>query len=247
MRRLLLALCLLALPTLAQAQTFIQRCSSGDAGSSTCASTAFATLTAGATVVVTVRVPNTTDTVTGITGCGSGWARLFSRVSASERNETWYALNLGAIACAPVPTWSGVDPGARMSGAEFSGVATASAFDVSSVSSGSGTAFSSGATATLAQAANLAVASCADNDYMSVALGSIGTFSFAHPPGGTESNRIFIAYKVTAATTAVTFTATADNSMNWACGVGILKSAGGGGGGTIQTGPVLFPLLGVGQ
>lgn len=230
MRRLsvFVAVLVFVLAVAAEAQTYTgNRCTSGDAGSSTCTATSFSTLTSPAAVVVVVRVPNTSDTVTGITGCGSGWARMFSRVSATERDETWYAVNLGAISCAPVPTWSGADPGARMAGAEFSGIATASALDVTSVNSGSSTSFSSGATATLAQASNMAVGTCANNDYQTT-FTPTGGYSIAHPPGGTENNRILVAYRVTSSTSAETFTATGDNSTNWACGVGILKAAAGG-------------------
>lgn len=241
-RRLLpLALLLCAAPV--QAQTFASNtCSSGDSGSSTCAATAFSTLTAGALVVVVVRVPNTTDTVTGITGCGSGWNRAFSRVSSNERNETWYAPNLGAISCAPVPTWSGVDPGARMVGAEFGGIATASPLDVTASSTSTGTSFTSTATATLAQSANMAVGTCANNDYQTnFTMG--GTYSRAYPPTSTDVNRLLIAYRVTSSTSAETFTASGDNSTVWSCGVAIFKATGGGGGAA----PKRLMTLGVGD
>lgn len=246
MRRLLIAsLLLFALPALAYAQpTYASnRCSSGDAGSSTCTSVSFSTLTNPALVVVVVRVPNTTDTVTGITGCGSGWARAFSRVSATERNETWYAANLGAISCSPAPTWSGSDPGARMDGAEFSGVATSTPLDVTSTNSGSSSSFSSGSTATLAQASNMAVATCANNDYQAVNFTMTNGYTKIHPSSG-DVNRDLIAYRVTTTTSAESFTATGDNSTNWACGVAVFKATGGGGGGA--TGYIQMPMRGVG-
>lgn len=241
LRVLLVGLLLCAAPRLAQAQTFVQACSSGDSGSSTCAATAFSTLTAGALVVLTVRVPNTTDTVTGFTGCGSGWARAFSRVSSNERNETWYAFNLGAISCAPVPTWSGVDPGARMSGAEFSGVSTTTPLDVTASATNTSTSFNSGATATLAQATNLAVGTCANNDYQT--NWTMTTYTRAYPPSAADVNRILIAYRITTTTAAETFTATGDNSTIWSCGVAVFKAAGGGGGGSTPR----LTLLGVGN
>jgi hypothetical protein len=232
------AILALALPACAAAQTYTgNRCSSGDAGSSTCvsaggSSASFATLTAGALVVVVVRVPNTTTTVTGITGCGSGWARAFSQVTTAERNETWYAFNLGAIACAPVPTWSAADPGARMAGVEIGGISTTAPLDKTSTSTSTGLAFTSGATAALAQSANMAIGTCANNNYQTTGYTATGGYTTAHPVGGLESagNRIYIAYRVTTTTAAETFTASGDSSTLWSCGVAVFKATGGGGG-----------------
>lgn len=106
-------------------------------------------------------------------------------------------------------------------------MATSTPLDVTASATSTGTSFSSGATATLAQATNLAVGTCANNDYESVAYVPGGSFVNREPPSGT-GHRIYIASFNTSSTSAVTFTATVTNSTIWSCGVAIFKAAGGG-------------------
>jgi len=104
---------------------------------------------------------------------------------------------------------------------------------VISVNSGATTAaYSSGATTTLAQAANVAIGTCVENTYTgtfsSLAAGYTAREPTTYPAGGL---RILMASKVTASTSAETFTVTSDTAQNWACGVAVFKATGGGGGG----------------
>jgi hypothetical protein len=131
--------------------------------------------------------------------------------------------------------------------AEFSGMATASAFDVSATQTQLTQAgITSGTTGTLAQADEVAVAAWNGDSTGGRTISSVSN-SFTVPTGGNLLNDgtngpALMAYKVVAATTGVESTATCTGSWTAAALIGTYKAAGGGGAPTVKA----LAALGVG-
>lgn len=170
------------------------------------------------------------DTVAanGITVTGNNstsWSRVISTsLAATFDLEVWVAYNIpGGAAQTVTATDSGGGVDSLIIVEEWSGAATSSAADKSIGATGSGTALSSGASATTTQANELVIGAGVVSGNVVMTAGS----------GYTNLNKVNTTFttlafesKVVAATGAQTAAMTSGTTGSWACQVATFKEAG---------------------
>lgn len=229
MRRLLIILALLLWSTCAQAAIAHIQTASINAGSVSSQPLAFGSnVTAGSLLVCALRYATGGQTVSVSDNVNGSWgARKAVRVQANDANgtiEIWIFENAAAGATTVTVSY-GVAATLRFAISEFSGAATASAFDTSAGAEGASQSLASGA---VTPAANGALLYCAG--FISIQDAFTAGTDFTIPTNGvipaSPNSRLAVEYFIqpTAASHDGTFSVV--GAPNWAALLVALKPAG---------------------
>ena len=175
---------------------------------------------------------STPGTVTGVkTGSSAdNWASAIAKTGTDCGAAIWTDQDCAAGGTSVVVTTStsGALTGVFAVAEEWSGIKTSSAVDKTNSGSGSSTAFSSGATGTLSDAAEV-ILGCAAALYISGNVTLTGPGSpWTNFTDQTESGNASIAgYQVVSATTTETYSGTVSSSTGWAACIASLEAAAG--------------------
>jgi hypothetical protein len=235
---LVLAL-LLATPSYA-AIALVQRATNFDNGASSTLTVDIATPTQNNLLVAVLFTRSSAWTLP------SGFSLAIEHDNTSNDDSLVIAYKVAGASEAD-PQWSGLDAGGDGTGAaasvyEFSGTATVSPFDDAEVSTGisSGTSKSSGTTATLAQADEVAIAGFG---YRGVVPGATISFTNSYTigpntnpvsDGGGALAALLDAYRIVAATTAQETTASWTGTSDVIGAIATFKAGAGGSSGLLR-------------